>query len=441
MKYIALLALIATPLAAADEMRLALMLRAQSEFDRVELAGVAQLADAAACVQSQAAALAVASPSEASLLHYRKGFCLLAEAAVTHRPEQYREAAAEFDSAIEAWPVRLPAGNARNAVAEPVSPGLRVLAAIARLEAAPAPAGPDAALEQAQTELASSVTSPVCSSNVMGPAFCQQVVQKGREWLGWMALERSDAAGNWSSSGIALSEAVRDSTGSTDGWADWTAGRQAFASGSYPAAVEHYQAAISRWEAERHESAPTILETISPHPDFAAALADLGGAEFLAGNSSAAVATLDRAVHEDASRARPLYLRARAREAGGDTAGALTDYNLASRAAFASAKDLASGEAHFYRGILLYRRKDAARAEDEFASALNFEIPAALRADAQAWRHLAAVASGSCGASRGYLERSLASVSPYFPKAEALALVQSCPAATARGAGEAAPND
>jgi hypothetical protein len=90
------------------------------------------------------------------------------------------------------------------------------------------------------------------------------------------------------------------------------------------------------------------------------------------------------------------------------------------------ARDLASGEAHFYRGILLYRRQDFARAEEEFSSALNFEMTVALRPDARAWRHLAAVAGGSCGAARQSLDLALASVSPFFPQAEARSLAASC---------------
>ena len=124
--------------------------------------------------------------------------------------------------------------------------------------------------------------------------------------------------------------------------------------------------------------------------------------------------------------ARALYLRACAHEIAGQAEAALADYNLASRTAFAKAADLASGEAHLYRGILLYRRKEYSHAEDEFSSALNFEIPGGLRADAVAWRHLAAVAGGSCDASRQRLEQSLAAASPYFPKAEARTLMGSC---------------
>src|SRR5580698_1027348 len=110
MRLFALFVLVSTPLVAADEVRLTLDLKAQSDFDRVDLSGVARLEDAGACVQSQAAALAVAPPADAALLHYHKGFCLLAGAASTHRAEAYSAAADELDKAIEAWPARVPPG-------------------------------------------------------------------------------------------------------------------------------------------------------------------------------------------------------------------------------------------------------------------------------------------------------------------------------------------
>ena len=113
---------------------------------------------------------------------------------------------------------------------------------------------------------------------------------------------------------------------------------------------------------------------------------------------------------------------------GGQKEQALGDYNLASRTAFANAKDLVSGEAHLYRGIVLYRRRDFGRAEEEFSSALNFEIPAAIRSDAIAWRRLAAVAGGACVTAREYLAPSLAAASPYFPKEAARAMLASCSA-------------
>jgi len=178
-----------------------------------------------------------------------------------------------------------------------------------------------------------------------------------------------------------------------------------------------------------HPAVPSSLAArLGPPAGRASELVELGSAQLLAGEAREAIATFDAAVKADASDARALYLRARAKEIAGETESALADYNLASRTAFAGAKDLASGEAHLYRGILLYRRKGYAFAEDEFSSALNFEITGQMRADAEAWRHLAAVAGGSCGVSRQYLERALPAVSPYFPKDEARAALATCAA-------------
>jgi tetratricopeptide (TPR) repeat protein len=121
-----------------------------------------------------------------------------------------------------------------------------------------------------------------------------------------------------------------------------------------------------------------------------------------------------------------LFLRARAKDMSGQTDGAIADYSLAARTALAKAQDLSSGDGHLYRGIMLYRRKDFARAEDEFSSALNFAIPAELRADAVAWRRMAAVAGGSCAGGRHYLEEALPQASPWFPADEARTLMAAC---------------
>jgi tetratricopeptide (TPR) repeat protein len=169
-----------------------------------------------------------------------------------------------------------------------------------------------------------------------------------------------------------------------------------------------------------------LLERIAPPIDLASAYVELGGAQFLAGDKTGAVATLNQAVKASPLNARALFLRARAKESSGQTDGAVSDYSLAARTAFANTQDLASGEGHLYRGILLYRRKAFEQAEDEFSSALNFAIPADLRADAVGWRRMSAVAGGSCGVGRKYLEEALPKVSPYFPGDEARALMSSC---------------
>jgi len=145
--------------------------------------------------------------------------------------------------------------------------------------------------------------------------------------------------------------------------------------------------------------------------------------------------TLDGSIRGDSSNAQAYFLRARAKEIAGQRDDALGDYNLASRTAFANAKDLASGEAHLYRGISMYRRKDFARAEDEFASALNFEIAEPLRADASGWRNMAAAANGSCASAKELVDRALPTVSPYFPKAEAREVAAHCSASAQARAG------
>jgi tetratricopeptide (TPR) repeat protein len=152
----------------------------------------------------------------------------------------------------------------------------------------------------------------------------------------------------------------------------------------------------------------------------------------LAGDLPGAIVTLDASMQADAASPHALFLRARAKELAGRQDAALADYNLASRTAFAAAQDLASGEAHLYRGIVLFRRQDFARAEAEFASALNFEMTGVLRPDARAWRHLAAVAGGSCGEARQSLDLALATASPFFPRDEARSLAAACGAASNR---------
>ncbi len=406
----------AATLFAADEQRLALALKARSEFDRVERAATAELRDTIACTQTQAALLPVTSPEELPLIHYRKGFCTLAGATITHNAAEFADAAVEFDRAIEGWPARAQS-RGKKSPPEPLPSGLRVLAAIARLEVGTDNAG----LERAWKELSASVQPPVCQSSLMPEALCGGVFKAGHQWLGWMALRQDGFA-----------EAAREFAESTGtGWPEWVAGRTAFRDGRYREAANQYRQAI---DFARQGPPASLIGRLRPRPDLPLELVELGGAQLLAGDGATAIATLDEAVKAAPGNARALYLRARAKEMAGQAEAALADYNLASRTAFAGAQDLASGEAHLYRGILLYRRKDFSHAEDEFSSALNFDIAGGLRADAVAWRHLAAVATGSCDASRQYLERSLSAVSPYFPKAEARTAMAACPAKVTAGA-------
>lgn len=73
-----------------------------------------------------------------------------------------------------------------------------------------------------------------------------------------------------------------------------------------------------------------------------------------------------------------------------------------------------------------FRRQAWARAEDEFAGALNAEPAPALRPDIAAWRHLSAVAGGACESSAAELGRALPGVSGFFPRSEAQARLAAC---------------
>jgi tetratricopeptide (TPR) repeat protein len=350
-----------------------MLANAQAAFDRVVFNAAPPLADASACVQTQAAMLAVALPGEESDLHFRKGFCEMAVAAVTHAQPAFSDAAGEFDrsgAALMAWIARR-AGH----LSDP----------------------------------------PVGSEPDSCPKSCEPFVPIAKLWKGWVSLKAGDA----------YAAAVQFDAKGDSGWPDYVAGLIAFRGGRYADSTVHYRRALDVWTRNQQIANPPLTLRLSPPEDIPELLTDLGGAQILAGDASGAVKTLDRALRAS-PKARGYFLRARAKELAGLPEAALADYNLASRAAFADANDLASGEAHLYRGILLFRRRDYVKAEEEFASALNFEIPDTLRPDAAAWRHLSAVASGFCGASRQFLEKSLPSVSPYFPKAEAQAMAAGC---------------
>ena len=405
------LALFATSLLlASGHPQTAIALKAQSDFARVESAPRPRIPDAEDCMQSQAAALAVSPPEERPLLYYRKGYCAFAGAATTRDPRQFLAAAAEFDKAIEAWPEGA-RKSAKHVAPEPVPGVLRVFAAIARLHAAAGGAVPGGARQ----DLAAALASPACNSYPMPAAFCGELRSAGAQWLGWFALLDNQP-----------DQALRHfSAAPSSGWAAWARGRREFDAATYGSAAAQYAQAIDRWKQMWQGDGPTLSQALGPKPQYAAALADWGGARLLAGDLPGAILSLDASIQADSS-PHALFLRARARELAGQMDAALTDYNLASRTAFAIARDLASGEAHLYRGIVLFRRRDFARAEEEFSSALNFEMTGALRPDARAWRHLAAVAGGSCGSSRQSLDLALAAVSPYFPQAEARSLALAC---------------
>jgi tetratricopeptide (TPR) repeat protein len=406
-----LVALTACGLHASEDRDSGLVVRAQSDFDRVELSGRPQIQETNGCVQSQAAAIAVAPRAELASLYFQKGYCELIGATINHRTGDFQQAAGSFQKSIEAWPDSLER-NGKNAAPQPAPSGLRILTAISPLLGDSRSGDPGA---NAAKQISAAVDHPSCPASLMASSFCQTLLQVGHEWLGWMALQRSD-----------LIEATRElSAVPRSPWARWTAGQQAFRDRNYAEAGAQYQQAVQLWI--RAQNAPDIAQRLAPQPDLPLMWMQSGKAQLIAGDAAGAKASLDSAIRGNSLLARAIYYRARAEDLQGRTEEALADYALASRTAFANAQDLKSGEAHLYRGIVFFRRKDYARAEDEFASALNFGMAPDLIPDAEAWRHMAAVAQGACGASRQLLEDSLTRVSALFPKAEARSLAAACP--------------
>src|SRR5215510_6696836 len=162
MRVWALVLLAVSTLTADSQQQLALALRAQTDFDRVDLSPKPALADIGVCQQSQAASLSVSSAEEASLLYFRKGYCTLAGAAVTDSNREFLAAAADFDRAIEAWPARF-RKNPKRLQPEAVSSALVVLPWIARLHAWT----DESVRSAASREILAALSGPSCSSSLM----------------------------------------------------------------------------------------------------------------------------------------------------------------------------------------------------------------------------------------------------------------------------------
>jgi tetratricopeptide (TPR) repeat protein len=396
--------LTASALFAADEERLALVLKAQTDFQRVVLSPAPQLHDTNLCIQTMASVIPIATAEEAPVFQFQKGYCTLAESTITKETNGYVQAAWAFDQAIASWPARnLSLGKKRPP--EPLPAVLPVLASISRLKAGKGDARP----------IAAALNSPACNDALLAAQACEAILQAGREWVGWSSVQSDNLIG-----------AAREFPQASIAWTNWVAGKRAFGDRRYADAVSAYKLSAQAWEARAKAASLPLRERLGPTLDLSVVYAELGGAQLLAKDAAGALAALNQAVRADSTNARALFLRARAQDAAGRTDAAIADYSLAARNALAKANESASGEAHVYRGISLYRRKDFVRAEEEFNNALSFEIDTATRADAVAWRRLAAVAGGNCEVGRKYLEEAMPAASPFFPREEARATMASC---------------
>ncbi len=411
MRILFLAVLAAASLYAADERKLALESAAQADFDRVTATAAPDLAIATKCVQSQAMLLAVATPQETAPIVFRRAYCALASAAATQDHAGFIQASELFDDAIA------DAGVAplKEKLLPTVPSTWRIFAAIARLNGGESAESQRAALSTAVDARYADEAS--CQIGAAAMEFCHSVHQLGSAWLGWIALGAAD---------LPAAER-RFAESNTPPWTQWTAGLNSFHNGNYTAAAADYSRAIEIWRGQ----SDSLTGRLAPQPVMSNMLTEWAGAQLAVGDAEKALANLEAAVRADGSNERAFYLRGVAKQRLGRKDAATDDYNLAARAAFAKTGETGASEAHFYRGLALYGRKDFPRAESEFDGVLNADSPSPWQADVRAWRYLAAVAGGACGASRSSLDRALASVSPYFPKEEARTASAACPTTAA----------
>lgn len=395
----------AQELRAADERTLALETAAQTSFRGVALRPLPGLAEATECAQAQSMAASVASPDKIATLLFQKGFCEIAAAAASDNRASFDEAAETFDTAI----ADAQASSTKQKIPTGVSPVWIALASLARIQSGASMESQ----EEALTRAVDAEPDPACQSDLAMTAVCRASQQLGNAWLGRIAVARGD---------LAAAErrfAASSSEGGVPQWNRWVAGLQAFRRADYVRASAEEGAAIAAW---RDRKPSTLVEALAPRPELSGALAEWGGSQIAAGDAQAALQTLDQAIKSDATNVTAYYLKAVAEEKLG-RGDALSGYDAAARAALARSDTAA---AHFYRGIVFFRRKELQRAEGEFESSLNGSPNASWAADARAWRHLTAVVGGACGASRDYLDRALPSVSPFFPKQEARKAMAQC---------------
>src|SRR6185312_8952626 len=166
-----------------------------------------------------------------------------------------------------------------------------------------------------ESGLNSAVDNPSCPSVLMSADSCKFAIRLGNSWLGWVALRRSDA----------IAAQRRFNNAQAPGWQQWVEGQMAVTSGDYPKAASEYKQAVETWREAQQNPASPLIARLGPRPDMPVALTSLGEAQLLAHQPAAAVQTLDAAIKADPLKPRPIYLRARAKDAESLNSAAMAD--------------------------------------------------------------------------------------------------------------------
>jgi tetratricopeptide (TPR) repeat protein len=385
----------------ASQQGLGFAQKAQQDFDRVDSAPIPSIQDALACSQSHQALLATPLVEQRFLAHYRKGYCELFAGVLLHDSGQFRSAATEFGQSIADWPPRLRAINPQ---------GVRILAAIARLEGGRNAGAGTAELEQAMG------AGECPRTPVMNDEFCHAVVDTGRTWLAWLNWQKGqmDEAARWV-------RPLQDTP-----WGLWMAGEEAQRQKKHAEGLAAFEKAIKGWSAAEASANPDVITLLGPKPDLGRLSLQVGQTLMDLEKWEAAISSFDATLKSDRNNSQALYLRAQAKEKLGLIEPALTDYGTA--AAAARANDDTSwryGEAYFRRGLLYYRARKYDLAQSEFSTAQSGKPGSVNPNTLTAWRVMAEVAGGACEAADGLATAARAAADD-FPKPEATALVMSC---------------
>lgn len=375
-------------------------LNARSAFHKVEASADPGVKEIASCIQAQSAWLRIARPAERPIAHYRMGYCSLRSGVVSGDAAAYEEAEREFAASFESLAVK---DKARSSAAFK-APRISVSLAAARKEDLD---------PKLLAELKAGSERQICANQpVITADFCKTLTDTARLWLGWDAFRKDN-----------LREADVMFLGAPEsGWSLWLSGRQALETRQAPDALSLLQKTLARWT---DAGTRGLAELLGPKPELGRLYLDLGLAQYLMGDYAAAINSFDESARQS-PRNHALYARARTKDALGLRQAALADYELLGANAAGEPSESAAG---YYRGIVLFQRKDYKKAELEFASALAAPEGEIRRAEIAGWRNLAATADGKCdghwpaGVEAGV---SAGPTSILFPGAEAEALELDC---------------
>jgi TolA-binding protein len=188
-----------------------------------------------------------------------------------------------------------------------------------------------------------------------------------------------------------------------------------------------YEQTLQLWTAAERSRNPDVVTLLGPKLDVSAIHFQLALVEYSRQLYDAAIAQLDACLKDSPKNSYAIFLRARAKDALRLNGPAADDYGLAAQTARENNDSTWNvGQAHYYRGLLLFQNKDFMRAESEFANAQSARLGDIPPQDVTAWKLLAAVSGSNCKLGVDYLETAVDAATSQFPKATAQGILFDC---------------